>query len=146
MSFMQDVTAGIQKQQRAKGLWHFTVSPSMGMTHYSIDTDCRHGKDVGFNAASNAISADVCKARACCEEFACSRSQQLGSHGICLEYCKATEQDACCSKERQAFFATASSRNLTDITFMYLRAVETLHINQGSECMQELRYPSAQAE
>ncbi|CAL5229049.1 g12298 [Coccomyxa viridis] len=28
--FMQDVTAGIQKQQRAKGLWHFTVSPSMG--------------------------------------------------------------------------------------------------------------------
>ena len=31
VSFMQDVTAGIQKQQRAKGLWHFTVSPPIGM-------------------------------------------------------------------------------------------------------------------
>jgi len=30
VSFMQAVTAGIQKQQRSKGLWHFTVSPSAG--------------------------------------------------------------------------------------------------------------------
>ena len=59
MSFMQDVTAGMQKQQRAKGLWHFTVSPSMGMTHLGIDTDCRHSKGVGINAASDAFSA-VC--------------------------------------------------------------------------------------
>ena len=38
VSFMQDVTAGIQKQQRAKGLWHFTVSPSIGMTLEAIGT------------------------------------------------------------------------------------------------------------
>lgn len=28
--FMQEVTAGMQKQQRTKGLWHFTVSPAAG--------------------------------------------------------------------------------------------------------------------
>lgn len=34
VSFLQDVTASVQKQQRAKGLWHFTVSPALGMTSF----------------------------------------------------------------------------------------------------------------
>ena len=30
VSFLQDVTASVQRQQRTKGLWHFTVSPALG--------------------------------------------------------------------------------------------------------------------
>ena len=30
VSLLQDVTASVQRQQRTKGLWHFTVSPALG--------------------------------------------------------------------------------------------------------------------
>lgn len=32
VTFMQDVTAGLQSLQRAKGLWHFTISPFEGVS------------------------------------------------------------------------------------------------------------------
>ena len=35
VSFLQDVTASVQRQQRTKGLWHFTVSPALGMTSFT---------------------------------------------------------------------------------------------------------------
>ena len=38
VSFLQDITASVQKQQRAKGLWHFTVSPALGMNYFQSAT------------------------------------------------------------------------------------------------------------
>ena len=108
--FMQDVTAGIQKQQRAKGLWHFTVSPSMGMApgqccHSIHDAD--DVKDHFNNALGCVPSAKLAELLAGVENAVCFRSEHFRAHGICLEYRQITEQDACCSKERQAPNATA---------------------------------------
>ena len=39
VSFLQDVTASVQRQQRAKGLWHFTVSPALGTSSFREPED-----------------------------------------------------------------------------------------------------------
>ena len=63
--FMQDVTAGLQRLQMGKGLWHFTVTPSNGASRHChaclhVSAHCNSCNCLDHLAAAVCLSATMC--------------------------------------------------------------------------------------